>query len=90
MTALGFPYFARFIPDGEAGTYSGAFFAVRGLAGVVALPTAGLAVELTGTYRSVLWLGVGGAARASATRRRGAPAPRRRCHPATTRERRRA
>ena len=60
MTALGFPYFARFIPDGEAGTYSGGFFAVRGIAGVVALPTAGLAVELSGTYRSVLWLGVGG------------------------------
>jgi membrane-associated phospholipid phosphatase/MFS family permease len=60
LTALGFPYFARFIPDGEAGTYSGAFFAVRGLAGAAALPTAGIAVEVTGTYRSVLWLGVGG------------------------------
>jgi MFS family permease len=58
LAALGFPYFARFIPDGEAGSYSGAFFAARGVAGAVAIPLAGLAVELTGTYRSVLLLGV--------------------------------
>jgi maltose/moltooligosaccharide transporter len=58
LAALGFPYFARFIPDGEAGSYSGAFFAARGVAAAVAIPLAGLAVELTGTYRSVLLLGV--------------------------------
>jgi DHA1 family tetracycline resistance protein-like MFS transporter len=58
LAALGFPYFARFIPDGEAGSYSGAFFAARGVAGAVATPLAGLAVELTGTYRSVPLLGV--------------------------------
>jgi membrane-associated phospholipid phosphatase/MFS family permease len=57
LTALGFPYFARFVPDGEAGSYSGAFFAGRGLAAAAALPLAGLGVELTGSYRSVLWLG---------------------------------
>jgi membrane-associated phospholipid phosphatase/MFS family permease len=57
LTALGFPYFARFVPDGEAGSYSGVFFAGRGLASAAALPLAGLAVELTGTYRSVLLLG---------------------------------
>jgi MFS family permease len=57
LTALGFPYFARFVPAGEAGAYSGVFFAGRGVASAVALPVAGLAVELTGTYRSVLWLG---------------------------------
>jgi membrane-associated phospholipid phosphatase/MFS family permease len=59
VTALGFPYFARFIPDGEAGSYSGAFFAGRGLAAAAALPLAGVGAELTGTYRSVLWLGAG-------------------------------
>jgi membrane-associated phospholipid phosphatase/MFS family permease len=57
LTALGFPYFARFVPDGEAGSYSGVFFAGRGVAAALALPLAGLGVELTGTYRSVLWLG---------------------------------
>jgi len=58
VTALGFPYFARFVPDGQAGRYSGVFFAGRALAAAGALPLAGLAVELTGSYRAVLWFGV--------------------------------
>jgi dolichol-phosphate mannosyltransferase len=57
VTALGFPYFARFVPDGEAGRYSGLFFAGRAVAAAAALPLAGLAVELSGTYTAVLWLG---------------------------------
>jgi membrane-associated phospholipid phosphatase/MFS family permease len=57
LTALGFPYFARFVPEGEEGAYSGVFFAARGVAAAGALPLAGLAVELTGTYRSVFLLG---------------------------------
>ena len=57
VTALGFPYFARFVPEGEAGRYSGLFFAGRAVAAGAALPLAGLAVELSGTYASVLWLG---------------------------------
>jgi membrane-associated phospholipid phosphatase len=57
LTSLGFPYFARFVPEGEAGSYSGVFFAGRGVASAIALPLAGLSVELSGTYRSVLWLG---------------------------------
>jgi membrane-associated phospholipid phosphatase/MFS family permease len=57
VTALGFPYFARFVPAGEAGSYSGVFFAARGVASALALPLAGVTVELTGTYRSVLFLG---------------------------------
>jgi dolichol-phosphate mannosyltransferase len=58
VTALGFPYFARFVPEGQAGRYSGVFFAGRSLASAAALPLAGLAVELTGSYRSVLWFGM--------------------------------
>jgi membrane-associated phospholipid phosphatase/MFS family permease len=58
VTALGFPYFARFVPDGQAGRYSGVFFAGRAVAAAGALPLAGLAVELTGSYRAVLWFGV--------------------------------
>jgi dolichol-phosphate mannosyltransferase len=57
VTALGFPYFARFVPDGQAGRYSGVFFAGRAVASAGALPLAGLAVELTGSYRAVLWFG---------------------------------
>ena len=57
MTTLGFAYFARFVPEGEAGGYSGVFFAGRGVASAAALPLAGVAIELTGTYRTVLWLG---------------------------------
>ena len=57
VTSLGFAYFARFVPEGEAGSYSGVFFAARGVAGAIALPLAGIAVEWTGTYRTVLWLG---------------------------------
>jgi dolichol-phosphate mannosyltransferase len=57
LTSLGFAYFARFVPDGEAGSYSGVFFAARGVAAAIALPLAGVAVELTDSYRTVLWLG---------------------------------
>ncbi len=57
VTALGFPYFARFVPDGEAGRYSGLFFAGRAVAAAAALPLAGVAVELSGSYTAVLWLG---------------------------------
>ena len=57
LTALGFPYFARFVPEGEAGRYSGLFFAGRSVATAVALPLAGLAVELSDSYTTVLWLG---------------------------------
>ena len=57
VTTLGFPYFARFVPAGQAGGYSGLFFAGRAVAAGVALPVAGVFVELAGTYRAVLWLG---------------------------------
>jgi membrane-associated phospholipid phosphatase/MFS family permease len=57
VTSLGFAYFARFVPEGEAGSYSGVFFAARGVAAAIALPIAGVAVELAGSYRTVLLLG---------------------------------
>ena len=57
LTTLGFAYFTRFIPAGEEGGYSGVFFAGRGVASAAALPLGGVAIELTGTYRTVLWLG---------------------------------
>jgi membrane-associated phospholipid phosphatase/MFS family permease len=57
VTALGYPYFARFVPETEAGRYSGVFFAGRSVASAAALPLAGVAVELSGSYKAVLWFG---------------------------------
>ena len=57
VTALGFPYFARFIPGGVAGTYSGVFFSVRAIAATIALPVAGGIVAATGSYRWLLLQG---------------------------------
>ncbi|HEV2815393.1 MAG TPA: MFS transporter [Solirubrobacteraceae bacterium] len=57
VTALGFPYFARFIPEGEAGAFSGAFFSGRAIALAAALPSAGGLIALTGSYRALLAMG---------------------------------
>ena len=54
VTALGFPYFARFVPQAEAGSYSGLFFSVRAIAATVAVPLAGVLIELTGSYRALM------------------------------------
>ena len=54
VTALGFPYFARFVPQSEAGSYSGLFFSVRAIAATVAVPLAGVLIELTGSYRALM------------------------------------
>lgn len=56
-TSLGFVYFSRFIPAGETGRYSGAFLATRALAAAIALPAAGVIVDVTGSYRALLALG---------------------------------
>ena len=56
-TSLGFVYFSRFIPAGETGRYSGAFLATRALAATIALPAAGVIVDVTGSYRALLALG---------------------------------
>ena len=54
VTALGFPYFARFVPQTEAGSYSGLYFSVRAIAATVAVPLAGLLIEFTGSYRALM------------------------------------
>ena len=54
VTALGFPYFARFVPQAEAGSYSGLYFSVRAIAATVAVPLAGVLIELTGSYRALM------------------------------------
>jgi membrane-associated phospholipid phosphatase/predicted MFS family arabinose efflux permease len=62
VTAVGFPYFTRFVPDGQAGRYSGAFFASRAIASAAALPAAGLLIAATGSYRALLGMGALGLA----------------------------
>jgi predicted MFS family arabinose efflux permease len=57
VNALGFPYFSRFIPDDAPGRFSGMYFAVRAVAAAIALPLAGLMIELTGGYRGILLQG---------------------------------
>ena len=60
VTALGFPYFARFIPEGQSGRYSGLYFSVRAIATAVALPVAGGLIQATGSYRVLLLQGGAG------------------------------
>ena len=57
VTALGFPYFARFVPPAEAGSYSGLYFSVRAIAATVAVPLAGGLIEVTGSYRTLMLQG---------------------------------
>jgi predicted MFS family arabinose efflux permease/membrane-associated phospholipid phosphatase len=62
VSAVGFPYFSRFVPDGEEGRYAGAFFSARAIATTAALPTAGLLIAATGSYRALLGMGAVGLA----------------------------
>ncbi len=62
VSSVGFPYFSRFVPDGQAGRYAGAFFAARAIASTAALPTAGLLIAATGSYRALLGMGALGLA----------------------------
>jgi membrane-associated phospholipid phosphatase len=57
VTALGFPYFARFVPEGESGRYTGLFFSVRAIGSAVVLPGAGGLIALTGSYRVLPLMG---------------------------------
>lgn len=62
VSAVGFPYFTRFVPDGHAGRYAGAFFSARAIATSAALPSAGLLIAATGSYRALLAMGALGLA----------------------------
>lgn len=57
LSTLGFPVFSALIPEGEAGAYTALYFAVRSVAGAIALPATGWAIELTGSYRTLLVVG---------------------------------
>lgn len=79
VTALGFAYFARFLPAGQEGRYSGLFLSTRAIASAVALPVGGGLIALTGSYRALLVLGAGALLALiplmRAERTRTAPAP---------------
>jgi membrane-associated phospholipid phosphatase len=88
VSGLGFPYFARFVPEGRSGSYSGLYFAVRGIASAIALPAAGGLIAVTGSYRvlmvmagvgllALVPLGRAEAARRGALRRAPRPVPQR-------------
>jgi membrane-associated phospholipid phosphatase/MFS family permease len=62
VNAVGFPYFTRFVPEGQAGRYAGAFFSARAIATTAVLPAAGLLIAVTGSYRSLLAMGALGLA----------------------------
>ena len=62
VSAVGFPYFSRFVPEGEEGRYAGAFFSARAIATTAALPAAGLLIAATGSYRALLAMGAVGLA----------------------------
>ena len=57
VSTLGFPLFSTLIPRGEAGGYTALYFSVRAISSTIALPTAGLTVQATGSYRSLFFLG---------------------------------
>jgi membrane-associated phospholipid phosphatase len=57
ISTLGFPLFSQLIPDGEEGGYSALYFSVRAIASAIALPTAGLVVAASGSYRALFVLG---------------------------------
>jgi predicted MFS family arabinose efflux permease/membrane-associated phospholipid phosphatase len=62
VSSVGFPYFTRFVPEGHAGRYAGAFFSARAIASTAALPAAGLLIAATGSYRALLGMGALGLA----------------------------
>ena len=62
VSAVGFPYFTRFVPTGQEGRYAGAFFSARAIATTAALPTAGLLIAATGSYRALMGMGALGLA----------------------------
>ena len=58
LTSLGLPFFSRFIPEGEGGRCSGAYFAGRAVAATAALPLAGFLIMVSVSYRALLAQGI--------------------------------
>jgi MFS family permease len=57
VSTLGFSLFASLIPPGEAGGYTALYYSLRAVASAVAVPLAGLAIAVTGSYRALFVLG---------------------------------
>ena len=57
ISTLGFSLFAALIPRGEAGGYTALYYSLRAAASAVAVPVAGVAIAVTGSYRSLFLLG---------------------------------
>jgi MFS family permease len=57
ISTLGFSLFATLIPRGEAGGYTALYYSLRAVAAAFALPVAGVAIAVTGSYRSLFLLG---------------------------------
>jgi membrane-associated phospholipid phosphatase/predicted MFS family arabinose efflux permease len=57
ISTVGFPLFSALIPEGEEGGYTALYFSVRAIASTIALPTAGWAIDVTGSYRTLFLLG---------------------------------
>ena len=73
VTALGFPYFARFVPEGEAGGYSGVFFAGRAVAAAGRAAAGGPRGRAERQLPHILVVRRGGAGRARPACARRAP-----------------
>lgn len=57
ISTLGFSLFASLIPQGESGGYTAMYYSLRAVASAAAVPVAGLAVALSGSYRAIFALG---------------------------------
>jgi predicted MFS family arabinose efflux permease len=57
VSTLGFSLFAALIPHGQAGGYTALYFSLRAVASALAVPLAGMAIAMTGSYRALFLLG---------------------------------
>jgi predicted MFS family arabinose efflux permease len=57
ISTLGFSLFAALIPRGEAGGYTALYYSLRAVASALAVPVAGLAIAVSGSYRALFLLG---------------------------------
>jgi MFS family permease len=76
VATLGFSLFASLIPRGESGGYTALYYSLRAVASAIAVPMAGLTIELTDNYQSLFLFG-GIATLAALVPLAFAPSPRR-------------